>query len=124
MSCKYVLGYSGGLAGTACLVAGGRILSWAEPERGAPGSAAIAGCLEAADVSWKNVDMVVDCAVEAFALNPRDPLVTVPDGIPRMTVSRHDALAHAAAAYSPFHDGAVAVVSCYGTERYEREAGV
>ncbi|MFE7812256.1 hypothetical protein ACFU5P_09825 [Streptomyces sp. NPDC057433] len=122
MTC--VLGYSGGTAGTACLMSGGRILSWAASERGAPGSATISACLDAADAGWRDVDMVVDCGVEAFPLHPWDPLTGVPHGVPRVTVSRHDALAHAAAASSAFGDGVVAVVSCHGTERYEREAGL
>lgn len=119
-----VLGYSGGLDGSACLVADGRVLSWSGSRRGAPGSAAVAACLDAAGVGWREVGMVVDCAVEPYPLRPWDPLSAVPRGVPRVTVSRHDALARAAAASFPFRDAAVAVVSCPGTARYAREAGV
>ncbi|MFG3658018.1 hypothetical protein [Streptomyces sp. NPDC047706] len=124
MARALVLGYSGGLDGTACLVADGRVLSWSRYRRGAPGSAAVADCLDAAGVGWRDVGLVVECAVEPHPLRPWDPLSAVPEGVPRVTVSRHDALARATAASFPFRDAAVAVVSCPGTARYTREAGV
>ncbi len=121
----YILGTGLSHDGSTCLMKDGKIIVSIEKERltrkkhdGFNDNKTIQYCLDAAGISFKDIDLIVEESTVNTVYKPQDLVLrgnrNIPDDIPRVVISHHLAHVYSAIGTSPFNDMGVVVMDGQG----------
>ncbi len=122
----YILGTGLSHDGSSCLMKDGKIVVAIEKERltrkkhdGFNDNLTIEYCLNAENISFRDISLVVQEATESQNYKPEEVVKranrTIPEDIPKITISHHLAHAYSAIGTSPFDEMSVLVIDGQGS---------